>query len=325
MVGRNFHCVLAILFACLLSSPLPARAQDIRATARVDSNNILIGDWLKLHIEVQHSSGITVKFPSLADSLQGLEIIHRDTPTVKNNDRQVLESASYTITAFDSGTYIIPPMAIQYTVGGDTTRRIAETSPIPIFVHGIAVDTTQEIKDVKPPLSVPITIADVLPYLIGIVAAGGVVWLFYYIRKKRKRGEPLIPEPPSRPAHEIALDALRALEAEHLWQRGKLKEYHSQLTDIVRTYIEKRFNVMAMESTSDEILDSRVIAGLEKDVLETLREILIRADFVKFAKFQPLPEENESSLRLAVGFVERTWRPVVEPVQREPVAEVEKV
>jgi hypothetical protein len=301
-----------------------ASAQDIRAVARVDSNNILIGDWLRLHIEVQHAAGITMTFPALADSLQGMEIIHRDTPTVKNNGQQVLETASYTITAFDSGTYIIPPMLIHYTVGGDTTRRVAETSPIPIFVHGIAVDTTQAIKDVKPPLSVPVTFADVLPYLIGIAGAGGIAWLIYYIYKKRKRGERFIPEPPARPPQEIALEALRALEAEHLWQRGKLKEYHSQLTDIVRLYIERRFDVLAMESTSDEILSSMVNRGSDKDVLQLLREILVRADLAKFAKFQPTPEENESSLRLAVDFVERTWRPVLEQARPEPAGEVVK-
>jgi hypothetical protein len=297
--------VCGIVFSLIIFSS-QMLAQDVRATARVDSNNILIGDWLKLHVELEYPTGAVLHFPAVPDSLQGLEIVRRDSPLVQRNDQRVLESITYTITAFDSGTFVVPPLVIQYTLAGDTTKRNVTTSPIPVFVHGISVDTTKEIKDVKPPLSVPITLADLLPYIIGILVAGGLVWLFLYIKKKRKKGESILPSAPARPAHEVALEALRSLDAEHLWQRGKVKEYHSQLTEILRTYIEKRFAVMALEMTSDEILSSPSVETLPKELREKLKEILLRADFVKFAKYQPSPQEHEESHRLAVAFVEET-------------------
>jgi hypothetical protein len=282
----------------------PLLAQSVHVTARTDSNNILIGDWLALHIEVEHQPSTTVIFPTLPDSLEGFEIIRRDPATKKSTDAGILEAATFIVTAFDSGMHVIPALPVQYTSAGDSTKHVMETPPIPVYVRGIAVDTTQEIKDVKPPLSLPLTLADFLPYLIALAVAGGLVWLYIYIRGKRKKGESILPEAPARPADELALEALRALESERLWQRGKIKEYHSQLADILRLYIERRFRVAALELTSDEVLGSPPIKLLSNDVRELLKEILTRADLVKFAKFQPLPEEHEKSLSLAIAFVE---------------------
>ncbi|HZY09699.1 MAG TPA: hypothetical protein VFF29_00950 [Bacteroidota bacterium] len=314
------HLFLAVF--CLISLSSIVFAQEVRVTARVDSNTILIGDWIKLYLEVQHPEHITVTWPTILDSLEGFDVLHREEPTPKKYNQGVLEASTYTLTVFDSGTYVIPPIAFHYTVRGDTVRQTAQTSPFPIFVRSIAVDTTQGIKDIKPPLMVPITFADVLPYIIGVIIIAGLVWLVLYIRRKRAKGETLLPQSPPRPPHEIALEALQALESEHLWQRGKVKEYHSQLTDIVRVYIEKRFFVLAMELTTEEILSAQKMISLSKEVVELLKEILIRADLVKFAKFQPLPEENELSMARAKAFVESTMQDVKEINEEEQVEEV---
>jgi hypothetical protein len=302
-----------LLIVLVLASRLIASGEDVRATASVDSNKILIGDWLGLHIDVQHASGTTVTWPAIPDSLEGLQIVHRNPPALKTEGNTVLESATFTITAFDSGLHVIPPLAFRYTLVGDTAIRSAETAPIPVFVRGIVVDTTLEIKDVKPPLGIPISFAELLPYIIGVIVLGGIIWLIYYVNKKRKRGESLIPEAPPRPAHEIALEALHALEAERVWQRGKVKEYYSQLTDIVRTYIERSYRILAMEMTTDEILASPEIREMPAECTGMLKEILVRADLVKFAKMQPMAAENESSLSLAQSYVQQTSAPAKQP------------
>ncbi len=309
---------LIILF--LITTPL--LAQSVHVTARADSNNILIGDWLALHIEVEHPASTTIVFPQLPDSIEGFEMVRRVPVSKKSDEHGVLESAIFIVTAFDSGMHVIPPLPVQYTSAGDSTTHSLETLPIPVYVRGIVIDTTQEIKDVKPPLSLPLTLADFVPYLIGFAAAGGLVWLFIYVRGKRKKGESILSEAPARPADELALEALRALESERLWQRGKIKEYHSLLTDILRLYIERWFRVAALELTSDEILSATVIRLLINNAREALKEILTRADLVKFAKYQPLPEEHETSLRLAIGFVESTRAEIVPPAPRETMEEM---
>jgi hypothetical protein len=308
--GRILLAAVALLAASALTF-----AQSVHVSARVDSNVILIGDWLPYHIEVEHPANSTVIFPSLPDSLNGFEVVRRDPPVKKSTGGSVLESATFVLTAFDSGMHLVPPLTVQYTNAGDTTKHAMDTPPIPVVVHGMAVDTSKEIRDVKPPLTIPITLADLLPYIIGAAVAGGLIWLFIYVRSKRKRGESLIPQAPPRPANEVALERLRSLQSEQLWQRGKIKEYHSGVTDILRLYIEGRFGFAALESTSEEILTSGPIKSLPEDEREALREILTRADLVKFAKFQPVNEEHERSLRLAVSFVESTWSRMAQPVR----------
>lgn len=310
---RN-HCLTQIVrqavfvLLIVLTSPAFSAAQGVIVTSRVDSNNILIGDWLNLHVEVRHPATTDVQFVALPESLAGFEILKHDSLRRSSDDQSVLESTEFTITSFDSGTFIIPPIKVRYRVAGDTVTKEAESLPIPIFVHSVGVDTSQAIKDIKPPMSLGISFAEVLPYLIGVAVIGALVWLVMYIMKKRKRGEPLIAEAPPRPADEVALEALRSLESEKFWQRGKVKEYHSKVTDIVRLYLEGRFRIMALEMITDEILDTPAIKNLEKETFSSLRDMLTLADLVKFAKFQPLPEENERSMRSAYAFVEGTRR-----------------
>jgi hypothetical protein len=316
----RFMKLYFVVLGLLLLAPATFRAQDVQVTARVDSNNIQIGDWLKLHLEVKHPANIQVRWPSIADSLQGIEVVARDSIVAQKTGDVLVESTTLTITSFDSGTVVIPPLPFHYMTTGDTAAKTAETSPIPIFVHTVAVDTSKDIKDIKPPLGLSITFAELLPYLIALVVIGLGIWLFIYIRKKRQRGESIIPEAPRKPPHEIALNDLRSIESEHMWQRGMIKEYHSRLTDILRVYIEGRFGVMAMEMTTDEIMESLPTSGLSKEMKTLLNEILVRADFAKFAKFQPGPQENEQSMKLAFDFVEGTWKKTtVEAPQAEPV------
>ena len=306
----------------LMAIPAVSLGQGVTASARVDSNKITVGDWLQLHFEVKHPENVSIDWHSLPDSLEGFEILKRESPAIQKNNQEVIETSTWKITAFDSGMFVIPALQFSYRTKDDTAGRMASTSQIPVFVGGVAVDTTQEIKDIKPPLSVPISFAEILPYLIALIVLGGLIWLVYYIMKKRKRGESIIPEAPPRPAHEIALDALRSLEAEHLWQRGKIKEYYSALTDIVRLYIEQKFHVLALESTTEEILSFDQVRSLPPSHTEDLKDVLVRADFVKFAKFQPAPAEHESSFTKTRNFVESTWQKTPETVSGNAGQEV---
>lgn len=321
MVKYPGSVVRAVLVFLNLSLFVPAlHAQDVRVTARVDSNNIVIGDWLNLHVEVRHPGGRAVQLIS-PDSLEGFEIIRRDSVRRSNIDNEVVEATRLTITSYDTGRFVIPPFSVKYRSDNGTTGT-AESWPIPVFVQGMAVDTTRDIKDIKQPITLGISLADVLPYVIGIIVLGAIVWLVYYVRKKRKKGERLIPPPPARPPHEVALEALRSLEAEKMWQRGKTKEYHSTLTEIIRLFIERRFGVMALEMITDEILAAESIKGLDNEIHDHLKDLLTLADLVKFAKFQPVAEENKRSIRSAFSFVEQTWRQKTDIVQRQVTEEM---
>lgn len=307
ILTRHYLRLIA-LSSLLLAVSSPLFAQKVNVTARVDSNNILIGDWLKLYIELEYPTDTKISYPAILDSLEGFELIERPQPAITKSENKIIEKTVLTISAYDTGTFVIPPLNFGYILKNDTTLNFASTSPIPIFVHSVGVDQAQEIKDIKPPLSVPITFADILPYLIGIVSVSLLgLLLYYFIKKRQQKDIWKIFSEPKRPAHEIALDALRSLEAEKLWQRGEVKLYHSKLTDIIRTYIEERFNIKAMESTTDEILtDFSHHTEFNGELQSILKEMLTLADFVKFAKQQPLPNENDISMKQAFEFVEKT-------------------
>jgi len=205
------------------------------------------------------------------------------------------------LTAFEKGTYVIPALTIEFPKG-----KVLKTEPIKIEVRTVTVDTSKDIKDVKPPLEVPFRLRDALPYILIAVAAGLLTWAIFHVLKKRKKQERILPAPPQRPAHELALEALRKLEAERLWQNGKIKDYHSKLTDIIRTYVDRRYDLPAMEMTSEDILSSDRILLLSDDLRKQIEEILTLADLVKFAKFLPDPAEHENVLRFATSFVQAT-------------------
>ena len=130
---------------------------------------------------------------------------------------------------------------------------------------------------------------------------------------KRKKKEP-VPQIiiPKIPPHVTALEQLHKLKDEKLWQGGKLKEYHSALSDIIRQYIEHRFYINAMEQVSDEIMYSFRTVDLNDELKGKLRQILFLADMVKFAKEQPLPNENETSWNNAYEFVMATKKEIKE-------------
>lgn len=300
--------MICLLFLLLSVAAGSANAQEPTVSARVDTNSFVIGGQIHLTVSVERPATVTLTNIGPADSLEGLEIVERGETERSGSGASVSERTRFTITAFDSGTYVIPPFAAWYTGGGDTTARSVSTGPIAVFVHGVEVDTAGDIREIKPPLGVPLTFMEMLPYIAGVLIAAGLVWLVSFLLKKRRRGEELLPGPPPRPADEVALEALRSLDGERLWQRGKVKEYHSAISDIVRTYIERRYFVPAMESTSDETLSFGPIRSLPESESSALKRILYRSDLVKFAKFIPEPGDNESSLTGAVTFVEQTRR-----------------
>jgi hypothetical protein len=296
------------LMAAALLAAASASAQDARVTASADTNAIRVGEQFHVTVSVEHPAGTVVRNVGPTDSLKGLEIVRIDSAAGPAPDPAGPFTRVFTVTAFDTGTWVLPPFTAWYASAADKSVRTAAGPPVLIVVRGVDVDTSSEIKAIKPPLAAPITFAELLPYIVAVVLAALLGWLVYYMLKKRKRGEKFIPEAPPRPADELALEALHAIEAERLWQRGMVKEYHSALTDVLRTYIERRWAMPAMESTSDEILSSPAVSTLAATPVEALRDVLRRADLVKFAKFVPSPGENEKSFAESVSFVELTGK-----------------
>jgi hypothetical protein len=281
----------------------------MKAFAKLDTNAMLIGDQVKLDITFSYPLNTLISWPKIGDTiLQTIQVINRSKidSSFSADKKTVTLHQNFLITSFDSGFYAIPPIRFFYRELPDTTIRFVQTETLLLSVHTLTVDTTKVIKPIKGPLSIPLTFREILPWLILAVLGILIILAFLFYLKKRKKAEPVfqIRSKIQLLPHELALSELEKLRVKKLWQAGRIKEYHSELTDILRKYLESGFNIMAIEMTSQEIIDSlRTQNNMHNDSIRKINHILAMADLVKFAKMQPLPVENDMNMENAVAFV----------------------
>lgn len=319
-----------LLFALLLTIiPIMAMAQKPEATASIDSNNVLIGDQVRYTYKFTFPSKATPKLPVIADTLtKQIEVVSRmKMDTMLSTDKNFTTlSQTLNIASYDSGTFVIPALIFAYTMPGDTTNYRMGTLPIMLYVNTVAVDTTKEFKDIKAPLKEPLTWQEVLPWvLLGLGVLAVIFAAIYIIRKIRKK-QPIIslPKKPKIPPYEKALRDIEELRIQKLWQTGKNKEFHTQLTDILRTYLHEQFDIDAMEMITYDVIDAVKTLNIPEEEVRRLEKILSLADMVKFAKFQPLPDEHDGSLKNGVLFVENTKPQVAPETKTETATEIIK-
>jgi hypothetical protein len=218
------------------------------------------------------------------------------------------QSQAYTITSFDSGQYRIPPYWFKINMDGNIDS--VPSNGVTLNVYSMQIDTTKGPTDIKMPYDAPLTLKEVTPYILGVILIGSIIFFLLYSIKRKKKNKPIFarPQKPKEPAHIVALRELDRIKAEKIWQKGKTKQYYSELTDTLREYIEERFEIRAMEQVTGEIIDSfRAQKGIISDKNFTnLRQILQLADLVKFAKYTPLPDDDNLSLVNAYFFVNET-------------------
>ena len=312
---------LVIAITCVLTSGL-LQAQPTTVSATMDSTILLVGEQTRLTFTVAQMRDRQVCAPVFSDTIvSGLEIVERlPLDTQLADDGLLLVSQSYVLTSFDSALYFID--AQPFVDGSDTLY----SNPLSLKVVSIPVDTAQHaIADIKPvyapPFDWPLFWLIVL-ITLGVAALAVIGFFVYRYVKRHAAPSAEVAEPQDlRPAHEIALERLDVIKAEKLWQQNRAKEYHTQLTDVVRDYIARRFGICAVEQTSAEIL-----AGIQpelseqKTVYADLKTLLTTSDLVKFAKYKPLVSEDEKSLALAYQFVEAT-KEVAPDADAQTVAE----
>ncbi len=301
---------------------LPSLGQDIKVNAKLDTTRILIGDQVNLWFTLEQREGFKVDFPVCGDSLAGkIEVLSASKPDTFSRMNQILKIRQrLLVTSFDTGYYVIPPFKFRFNNSKDSLL----TSALPLEVFGMPVDTTKGITDIKPPYEIKITFIEILPYLIiGLLILAIIILYIRYIKKKKQvltLAEK--PAPPQIPAHLIALEQLDELVREKLWQQGKIKLYYSRLTDIIRQYIELRFGVPAMEETTEDIIRDFTRNGhIKEGIRQELKALLELSDLVKFAKWNPVADENEKSQQGAYDFILRT-KPVVN--LRKPVGNIDQ-
>jgi len=312
-MNRNIFLILLLL----LSVTNKVVAQAVTVEARIDSLQILIGEQAKVQLQVAMDSKQNASFPQLKDTLvRGVEIVDiSKIDTQYLNDKQrLLLTQEYTITSFDSALYYLPPLSVKVDDKQYKSRALA------LKVYSIPVDTLNpdQFFGQKTIMKAPFSWED-WRGIIGLSLLGlPLLALLIYLIIRIRDNKPIIRRvkvEPKLPPHILAMQHIEKVKEEKSWQKNQPKEYYTELTDIIRTYIKDRFGFNALEMTSSEIID-KLMELKEKDVLNELKTLFQTADLVKFAKHNPLINENDANLINAIEFINETKE--VEEVNQKP-------
>jgi hypothetical protein len=292
-------------------------AQETTVSAVLDSSKIRIGEQVKVDLYLNYDANqkkLNVRWPEIGDTLTSyVEVISVSaidtTIPDKNNPSNLLQHQQIVVSVYDSGFFAIP--GFKFIINQDTSNP-KYTNPLFLEVHTVPTDTSaNKLKDIKPPL---LETFNWKWYLEEIIWTGviflliGVAILIWYFRSLRHQETEPEPEKPKVPAHILALQNLERIQEEQIWQEGKIKEYYSEISDTVRQYIEDRYALPALESTTDEIMRAFRSQVIDPESKEKLQHLLRLSDLVKFAKLFPEEQEHNLSLKEAFDFVNGTKR-----------------
>lgn len=284
-----------------------AAAQSVTVEAKIDSLQILIGEQVKIELEVTADAKQIVVFPHFADTLvRGIEVLEAtkiDTQYV-NNKQRILLTQKYIVTSFDSALYYIPPIPVL------VDNQEYKSNPLALKVYTVPVDVSQPDAFYGPKdiMKAPFAWEDWHGLIaMSFLAIPLLILLIYFIIRIRDN-KPIIRKikvEPKIPPHIQAMKEIERVKTEKTWQKGDSKAYYTELTDIIRNYIFGRFGFNALEMTSSEIIEKLIDINEKEDISE-LKELFQTADLVKFAKHNPLMNENDANLISAIEFINET-------------------
>jgi len=308
MISNGLKFFFIFLLALL---GIRTHAQRSLIDVRIEEPDILIGEQTVLHLTVTVDNGKLVYWPIPLDTLMaGVEVLAVAQPdtTLIDNDR-LLIIQDILITSFDSSLYLLPPFKV--IDGVDTIY--SNQVPLKVSTIPVNVDAPEEFFDIKEVWKPPIVLADYYPLIFGVLLSLFLICVIGYIIQRIRNRKTVVPEKkeilPKIPPHEIAIKELNEIKQQKLWQQGRNKEYYTLVTETLRRYIFRRFGINAMEMTSYEILELVQQEYYDtRSVYDTLKQILQIADYVKFAKLYPLPDENNLSLANSFLFVNQTMK-----------------
>lgn len=302
-----------VLAGCLLCFfALTGLVAQVTVSAQLKTQEILIGDQVRLTVRISLPSGPVFKSVKIKEALKQVpkvELVEEGSLlTVAQEPQQILEQ-QFVLTSFEAGSYEIPPINIDFEEGG-LIKSASTSTALPLKVGSIPVnaerDTLRAIKDIN---REEIQVSDfIFPALVILVLLALLGFSIYYLLRRKRKQQPaaVLPPPPPPPAHETALQKLLELEQSDLLDKGEVNAFQTQLTYILREYLEGRYGIHALESTTDDILASLRNIGVPDEWRVQLRQMLQTADLVKFAKAQPPLSFHVEALYSVKTFVEQT-------------------
>lgn len=327
----------ALISASLIIASAVASAQNVSVTARIDSVEAMQGSLRMIDVEIvqdaatkgtwgvdllsaqahlaSQNSGKNTRQPvELASGVELHTSGRPDTLHLGNNRMQI--NRRLLVQPFDSGDVVIP--GLTYIVGSDTFT--SNPLALKVYTPDAEVDSMTTVHDMMPAVAAPRHFWDWVPdaiadwwwlYLLGIAATAGA-WFGWKIYRRGGLKSLVKHAPAPVPPYERAITQLEVLRNRKLCEKGMEKEFYTELTEILRQYLDGRFGINAMEMTTTQIKAAVRANSTTRDMSAQMNQILEMADFVKFAKMRPMPEDNVRTFSHALSFVENT-RPAPDP------------
>lgn len=317
------------IIAAILTAAASLWAGPVQVTAVVDSVDVMQGGLRKVDVDVVQPEGLVLRWLSdpvdsahrIVEIYPGVEVNYSSKVDTNNlgNDRLQLRR-TLLVQPWDSGEVIVPGIAL--VSGIDTFR----SAPFALKVYTADVDTMTTVHAMMPEATQSRHFWDWLPdviyyywwaFLLGLLLIAGGIAAYVLHRKgglQKVLAKPEVIVPP----YEKAIAELQNLKVRQLCEKGREKEYYTELTEILRQYLEGRFGINAMEMTTPQIRRAVYATVPEKSASAMMTEILEMADYVKFARMRPLPEDNTRAFNQAMQFVENT-KPEPEPAEGKEV------
>ncbi len=274
---------------------------------QADTNRILIGGQIKLQLKAEIPVTAEIKWPSLADSLASFEIVNKSDikEKIKGDIKTVIQDVW--ITSFDSGYAFIP--AINAQVG----EQLMESQAIGVLVGMPQLEESTEYYDIKDPIDPPLNWWLILGVAHLLLAIGTLIYYLRYRAARSKPHEVRTMESAISP-YDRALNELALLQREKIWQEGRVKEYYSRVTQVLRQYLEHQMGKPAMESTADEVTEIIRNLNPSKELLEDCHYLMSLSVGVKFAKLTPTEADHEKAIDTLEKFLE-AYKPIEEKVE----------
>jgi len=311
---------LSLLAFAILSvgSSVFAQIGNISIENKVDVAKVKIGDLITYSLTVTHDDTVEVRLPGRAfvvvDSAghilpdDALNISDYKIHEPEEVAGKIVEGVDYVFSPFLVGKFTVASLTVLFKMPKDTAYYQINAEPIQIEVQSMKPSETGDIRDIKPQWEIERDLWLLWrPILIGIgVILLIVAAIIFY--KRWRAGKALLPilEKPKRPAHEIALEALDQLLKSDLLARGEIKAFYSELSDIIRRYIEGCYFVVALEMTTMQLISNLKRVGVNPEIIDLIREFLMASDMVKFAKYLPEEAETQAEIQRAYAIINRT-------------------
>jgi len=287
----------------------PELRRNVRIAARTFPDTLTVGDRVTLEVDVEAPTNWQVRFPDRLPAGGAAELLN--VQVVAPEARRAAPASAppgtatwtgrYTLAVFAVGDVVLPPWTVE--VRADSLQTVASTDSIRLFVHSVLDSTLAQagLRDLKSQLGLRVS---PWPWIVGGLALLLALAAFFWWRRRRgRRAAPAVPLARVRPAHEVALEALRRLESRRLPVDGKFMEHHVRLSEILRRYLEDGFGVAALEETSEEILFELDRRGFDRATVKQVGALCAESDLVKFAKHEPTVEDCVRALEHVRDFV----------------------